>query len=52
MMFNIVVGVMVWAVLDVVYGPKEAQHGLGWAAGERNDVFYANEGRIAGQDNE
>ena len=39
MIFNIVVNAVVWAVLDVVCGPQEAQHGLGWAAGERNLVF-------------
>ena len=39
MIFNIVVNAVVWAVLDVVCGTQEAQHGLGWAAGERNLVF-------------
>ena len=50
MILNIVVGVVVRAVLDVVCGPQEAQHGLVWAAGERNLIFYADDGRIAGQD--
>ena len=39
MIFNIVVDAVVRAVLDVVCGPQEALHGLGWAAGERNVVF-------------
>ena len=52
MIFNIVVDAVVWVVLDVVCGYQEAQHGLGWAAGERNLTFYAKDGRIAGQDHE
>ena len=48
--FNIVVDAVMQAVLDVVYGPQEAQHGLGWAAGERNMIFYTDDGRIAGWD--
>ena len=31
--FNIVVDAVVRAVLDVVCGTQEDQHGLGWAAG-------------------
>ena len=50
MIFNIVVDVVVRAVLDVVCGPQEAHNGLRWAVGERNLIFYANKGRIAGQD--
>ena len=50
MIINIVVDVVVKAVLDVVYGPQEAQNGLGWVAGERNLIFYTNNGRIAVQD--
>ena len=45
---NIVVDAVVRAVLDVFCGPQEAQHGLGWAAGERNRIFYAYNRRIAG----
>ena len=45
--FNIFVGVLVQAVLAEVFGPQEAHHGLGWAAGERNLVFYADNVRIA-----
>ena len=52
MIFNIVVDVVVREVLDVVCGPQEAQHGLGWVSGEKNMVFYAKDGRIAGQDHE
>ena len=43
---------MVWAVLEEVCIPQEAQHGMGWATGERNIVFYADDGRIAGRDHE
>ena len=52
MIFNIVVDAVVRAVLYVVFGPQEAQHGLGWAAGGRNVMFYTNGVRIAGQDHE
>ena len=37
--FNIVVDAVVRAVLDVVCGLQEAQHSLGWAAGDRNLIF-------------
>ena len=46
MIFNIVVDVVVREVLDVVYQPQESKHGLGLAAGERNVIFYVNDGRI------
>ena len=42
-------------VREVCYSvcrPEKAKHGLYWAAGERNLVFYANDGRIVGQDHE
>ena len=39
MIFNIVVDAVVRVVLDVVYGPQEDQHSLGWADGERNLIF-------------
>ena len=51
MILNITVDAVVQVVLDVVCIPQKAQHGLGWAAGERNLTFYNNDGRIAGQDN-
>ena len=50
--FNIVVDAVVWEVLDVVCIPKEAQRAMGWAAEERNLVFYVDDGRIAGRDHE
>ena len=50
MIFNIVVDVLAREVLGVVCRPQEAQHGLGWVAGEINLVFYVKNGRIAGQD--
>ena len=50
MIFNIVVDAVVRAVLEVVCGPQEAQDNMGWAAGERKLVFYADVGRIAGRD--
>ena len=46
--FNIVVGAVVRAVLGVVCGPYEARHRMGWASGERNLVLYSDDGRIAG----
>ena len=51
MIFNIVVDEVVPEVLDVVCGTQEAQHDLVWVAGERNVIFYADNGRIAGWDN-
>ena len=39
MIFNIVVDAVMRAFLEVVCGPKEAQHGMEWAAGERKLVF-------------
>ena len=36
----------------MVFIPQEAQHGMEWAAGERNIVLYADDGRIAGRDHE
>ena len=47
--FNIVVDLVVRAVLEEVCGPKEDHHGLGWSAGERNQVFYVDDRRIAGR---
>ena len=52
MIFNTVVDAVVPAVFNVVCGPQEAHHGLGWAVGEGNVIFYADDGRIAGQDQE
>ena len=49
MIFNIMVGAVVIALLEIVCGPQEDWHGMGWAAGEQNLVFYADEGRIAGR---
>ena len=48
MIFDIVMDVVVRAVIDVICGPQEAQHGLGWVAGERDLIFYADNNRIAG----
>ena len=50
MIFNIVVDTVVRAVLAVVCGPQEAQHGMGWAVGERNLVFYKDDRLIAVRD--
>ena len=52
MIFNIVVDAVVWAVLYVFCILQEAQHGMGWASGYINLVFYADDGRIAGRDHE
>ena len=46
MIFNIVVDVVVTAVLEVVCGPQEARHGMGWAEEERNLALYTDDGRI------
>ena len=48
--FNIAADVVVRATLEVVCGPQESQHGMGWAAGERKLIFYAEDGRICGRD--
>ena len=48
--FNIVVDTVVRAVLEVVCGPQEERHGVGWMAGECNLVFYAYDKRITGRD--
>ena len=50
MIFNIVVDAVVRAVLEVVCGPQEAQHGMGWSEGEQNLVLYADDGQILGRD--
>ena len=50
--FNTAVDAVARAVLDEVCGPQEAQHGLGWAAGEIKMMFYAEDDRIAGWDHE
>ena len=50
MIFNIVVDVVVHVVLEEVCRPQEEQQGIRWASGERNLVFYADDGRISGQD--
>ena len=52
MVFNIMVDAVVREVCYSVCRPQKAQHGLYWAAGERNLVFYANDGRIVRQDHE
>ena len=46
MIFNIAVDAMVWALLEEVCSPQEAQHGMGWSAGEIIPVFYAYDRRI------
>ena len=48
--FDIVMVALARSVLDVVCSPQEAQYRLGWAAGKINLVFYADNGRIAGED--
>ena len=47
--FNIVVDSVVRLVLLEVYGDHEAHHGLGWAAGKHNIVFYAYYSRKEGR---
>ena len=48
--FNIVVDVVVRAVLEVVCGPQEAWHGMGWAVGDLRLIFYADNDSIGGRD--
>ena len=43
MIFNIVVEAVVIETLEVVCGPQEARHGIGWVVGERNLVLYADD---------
>ena len=50
MILNTVVDTVVIAVLEVFFGPQESRHRMGWAAGERNLVFYADDGKIVGRD--
>ena len=45
--FNILVDATVREILLEVCGPQEAEHGLVWAARERDLFFYADDGRIA-----
>ena len=47
--FSIVVRAVVGEVLLEVFGPQEAQHGIGWVVGEHNIFFYADDGRIVGR---
>ena len=49
MIFKIVVDAVVWEVLDVVCSPQDAHHSMGWAAVEKNLLFYTDDGRIAGR---
>ena len=48
--FNTVVDSVVREVLVEVCGPQEAHHRIGWELGERNLIFYADEGKIVGRD--
>ena len=48
--FNIVVDTVVRSTLEIVCGPQEARHGMGWAVGELNLIFYADDGRSGGRD--
>ena len=50
MIFNIVVEAVVRATLEVVCSPQEARHGMGWATGQLNLIFYADYRRIDGMD--
>ena len=47
--FNIIMDTVVRAVLEVVCGTQEARHGMEWAEGELNLVFYAHDRRTAGR---
>ena len=43
MILNIMVDAVVKAVIDMVCIPQEAQHDMGWAAGERKLLFYGDQ---------
>ena len=47
--FNIVVNTVIGVMLLELCGPQEAQNGLGWVAGRKNIIFYADDGRIMGR---
>ena len=49
MIFNIVVDTVMRATLEVVCGPQEARHGMGWAAGKRNLILHVDDRRIGGR---
>ena len=49
MIFNTLVGAVVRDMLEVVCSPYEARHGMGWAVGESNLIFYDDGGRIGGR---
>ena len=49
MIFNIVVDAVARAVLELICGPQEVWHRMGWLTGERKVVFYVYYGRIAGR---
>ena len=36
--------------MELVCGPQSVRHGMGWAAGNHNLIFYTNDGRIGGRD--
>ena len=44
--FNILVDALVREMMMEVWSPQEAQHGLGWVAGEQDIVFYAKNDQI------
>ena len=46
MIFNIAVEAVARATLEIDCSPQEARHGMGWASGERNMIFYADDGRV------
>ena len=50
MILNIVMDAVARTTLELVCAPQEAPHRTGWAAGERNLIFYAENGRIGGRD--
>ena len=47
--FNKVVYKLARATLMEVCDPQESYHRLGWVAGEKYIIFYAENGRIAGR---
>ena len=47
--FNILANAVVWATFLEVCSPQEYHHGMGWAEGDQDIVFCADNGRIVGR---
>ena len=43
------VDVVVRSTLNLVCGPQEVRHGMGWVADDCNLIFYLDDGKIGGR---